>query len=196
MNLTELQTEVALITNRPDLTSEILSSIKAATLKAHHSDFYSKDIHETGIEFTEAAFRHSWDYINLISNFRALKYFRVVEDENDDIGHFLEIIPPELTLDAYGRNRNDIAYVAGRVLEIRSSTSFRYALVGCYVSPIVATITYSSWVANLYPYVIIHEAARRVFAMIGQPQEANLQAQLFGEELKVMRQDALSDIGY
>ena len=76
MDFTELAAEVYNITNRPDLVSQTETGIKAATLKAHTFDgnFFSKDIHETGIEFPTSQFRQSWDYIGVIPNFREISY--------------------------------------------------------------------------------------------------------------------------
>ena len=159
MTFDELVDEVYTLTNRPDLTAETSSAVKAATLKAHQSDFFSKDIHETGLEFTTSRYVQSLDIITLISNFRSLKYMRRVTDENDDVGEFFEVLTAEETLDSYGINRTDIAYVAGRVIEIRSSVEFTKMLLGCYVLPIVRTNVYSSWVAEQHPYAIIREAA-------------------------------------
>ncbi len=196
MTFDELKAEIFLITNRPDLVGETESAIKSATLKAHKSDFYSKDIHEQGVIFESSTFRQSLDYILLIPNFRAFKYFRRVEDENDDVGKFLAILSVDEILDSYGVNKNDIAYVAGRVLEIRSSVEFNTALLGAYVLPIVTPKEdYTSWVAEQYPFFIIHEAARRIFMSIGQLEESNAQRLLVGEEFITLRAGALSDVG-
>lgn len=196
MTFDELLEEVYLITARRDLVAETKSAIKAATLKAHKSDFYSKDIHETGIEFDTADFRQSLDYISLISNFRSLKYLRRVEDENDDVGNFFDIITPEETIDSYGLNRADIAYVAGRVLEIRSSVTFSKALLGAYVLPIVREGAYTSWVAEQFPFVIIYEAARVLFKAIGYDEQSATFTQLVAEEFNLLKLSALSDVGY
>lgn len=196
MTFDELVAEVHLLTNRPDLVGETKSAVKAATLKAHQSDFYSKDIFETGVEFETADFRQSLDYITLISNFRSLKYFRRVDSATDDAGKFIEIVTPEEILDNYNQNRSDIAYVAGRVLEIRSAASFSKALIGAYVLPIVREGAYNSWVAEQFPYVIAYEAARVIFAMIGQIEESNGQARLVAEQFNLLKMSALSDVGY
>jgi len=196
MTFDELVEEVFLITNRPDRVGETKSAVKAATLKAHKSDFYSKDIHEQGVIFDSADFRQSLDYISLVPNFRSFKYFRRVEDENDDVGKFLKILSVDEILDSYGINKNDIAYVAGRVLEIRSSVEFDTALLGAYVLPIVTPeIDYTSWVAEQYPFFIIREAARTLFKSIGQLEESNGQRELVGEEFIELRAGALSDVG-
>jgi len=196
MTFDELKEEVFLITNRRDLVSETESAIKSATLKAHKSDFYSKDIFETGIEFPTSDFRQSLDYVTLLSNFRAFKYFRRVEDELDDVGKFIDIISVDEILDSYDINRVDIAYVAGRVLEIRASVEFSKALLGAYVLPIVRTGAYNSWVAEQFPFAIIHEAARRIFRSIGQMEEAAAQREFVAEEYTELRLSALSDVGF
>ena len=196
MNFTELIEEVYEITKRPDLVTATKNAVKAATLKAHQSDFYSKDIHEQGVQFDSSTFRQSLDHVSLVSNFRAFKYFRRVEDENDDVGKFLDIITVEETLDSYGVNRSDIAYVAGRVLEIRSSVAFSKALVGMYVLPIVVEATYTSWVAEQHPYAIIHEAARKIFKIIGKLEESNGQRELVAEEYSLLVRTGIADVGF
>jgi len=195
--LAELLTEVYALTNRPDLTAETTSAIKAATLKAHQTDFYSKDIFEIGVEFTDSDFRQSLDYTAFISNLRAFKYIRRVEDETDDVGKFFDIISVDESLDSYGINRVDVAYVAGRVLEMRSSVTFTKALLGAYVFPIVApTADYASWIADLYPYVIIYEAARVVFKQIGYDEQSAQFNSLVAEQYVLLKASALPDVGY
>ncbi len=196
MTFDELVEEVYTITNRSDLTAATKAAVKAATLKGHKTDFYSKDIYEQGVEMVEADFTHSLDYINLISNFRAFKYVRRVTGATDDAGTFIEIITPEELLDEYGQGRTDVAYVAGRVLEIKASVSFQYFLLGCYVLPIVTESNYSSWIAEQCPYYIIYEASRVLFRQLGQLEESNGYAQLAAEELQLLKQGALTDVGF
>lgn len=196
MTFTELVAEVYLITNRSDLVAETESAIRQATLKAHKLDFFSKDIFETGIEFDSADFRQSLDYVTLISNFRAISYLRRVEDELDDTGAFFDIITPLEILDPYGKGKTDIAYVAGRVLEIRSSVSFSKALLGAYVYPIVREGAYLSWVAEQFPFAIIYESARVIFKAIGYDEQSATFTGLVAEEYAELKMSALSDVGY
>jgi hypothetical protein len=196
MTLNELIAEVYVLTNRPDLVAETASAIKAATLKAHKTDFYSKDIYETGISFTESSYKQSLDYITLISNFRALKYLRKADNLTDDSGIFFTVLTPEETIDSYGINRTDVAYVAGRVLEVRSSTEFQYGYLGCYVLPIITAAGYSSWVADLSPFAIIYEACRVVFKSIGYDEQSNTFTRLVAEEYELLRMSGLADVGY
>ena len=196
MTFNELLEEVYVLTNRRDLVAESKSAIKAATLKAHNTDFYSKDIFETGVAFDTAEYRQALDMYNLISNFRAVKYLRRVEDEFDDVGKFIEVVTADEVLDSYSCNRADIAYVAGRVLEIRSSVTFSKCLFGAYVFPIVQEENYSSWIADLHPFAIIYEAVRAIFITIGYQEQAVNFSRLVAEEYATLKMTGLTDVGY
>ena len=203
---TELLEEVYTITNRPDLTAETKLAVRAATLKAHQSDYYSKDLFETGVEFPKALYTQSLDLPSLISNFRTLSYIRRMEVTGSDINSndpaspdkegFFDIITPLEVLDSYGINRTDVAYVAGRMLELRSSVEFNSMMMGCYVVPIVVEARYSSWIAELYPDVITTEAARVLFKSIGQDEMSATYRQLVVEQYQLLQISALTDAGY
>lgn len=196
MNFNELLQACYELTSRPDLVAVTKSAIKAATLKAHRTDFYSKDIYETGVEFTTKDFRQHLDYVNLIPNFRTLKYLRRVQDEHDDNGTFFEVVTPEELLDDYNQQRSDVVYVAGRVLEIQSAVSFDKCLLGAYVMPITTEEGYSSWVASMHPQAIIYEACRVIFKTIGYDEQSATYRSLVAEEYEQLKTSALTDVGY
>jgi len=196
MTFAELLTEVYNITARPDLVDLTKSAVKAATLKAHQTDFYSKDIYETQFTFVTPGYTHSLDYISIIPNYRALKYARKYDLSTLNTGDFFTVITPEEVLDKWNRELTDIVYVAGRVMEIKSSTDFDTMLLGCYVLPVVTEVGYSSWIADLYPYAIVHEAARFVFGAIAQREEAASQKEFVSEQYAELKINALTDVGY
>lgn len=196
MTFAELLEEVYLITNRRDLEAQTKSAVKKATIKAHLSDFYWRDFYETGIEFEESSMEQIVDLNSMFSNFRALRYFKIVDNETDAEGRLLEEIPPEDYLDEYGYLRNDVFYVAGRNVKVRAACNFDKALVGMYVLPTVTEDEYSSWVADLVPYFIIHEAARAVLRTIGYLEESNEQKREVAEQLSLLKQTGLATVGY
>lgn len=171
MTLSELQEEVYAITNRPDLASRTASAIRNATLKLHNLDYFYKDLYENGVDLLAPAYLHEVDYRVIFPRFRALKYIRKADSVTGEGLGFLEVIPPELVLDSYGLNRNDVCYVAGDVWQIRSSTEFQYALVGVYLTPEITVANYSSWIANDFPFCIVHEAAVKIMTSINKLQE-------------------------
>lgn len=194
--LTEMLTDVYTLTGRADLVAETTLAVKSATLKAHMTDFYSKDIHEVRITTDTADYIQGIDIFSIVSNFRALKYLRKYDLVNAEVGAFLEVLEPEEVLDSYGRDKTDVCYVAGRVIEIKSSTEIDNLILGCYVLPVITTSGYASWIADLYPYAIIMEAARVVFKTIGYDEQAATYERLVAEQYALLKMSALSDVGY
>lgn len=167
MTLNELIAEVYTITNRPDLVGQTLTAVRSATLKLHQQDYFYKDIFETGVTFSSAAYLQQLEYRVLVPRWRALKYIRKTDSAAYQDGKLLDIVVPENIEDSYQINRTDICYVAGEVVQIRSSTELQYILLGCYRNPDITQAGYNSWIALDHPYAIVFEAASIVFKMIG-----------------------------
>ena len=174
MTLTELTQEVYNLTARPDLVAETSSAIKAATLKAHQSDYFYKDIFESGIAFTTADYVQNLDYRSLLPRWRALKYLRKFDFVNNVPGKELDIILPDNIFTEYKVQKQDICYVAGAYVQMNSSTKEQYYLLGAYLNPDITTATYTSWVALDHPYCIVFDAAATVFKAIGKDDETAL----------------------
>jgi hypothetical protein len=188
--------DVYTLTNRPDLVAETTLAVKSATLKAHMTDFYSKDIYEVRITTDTADYIAGIDVYSIISNFRSLKYLRKYDIVTATAGDFINVLEPEEVLDDYGVEKVDVCYMAGRVLELKSSTEVDNFILGCYVAPIVTTSGYSSWIADLYPDAIIYEAARVVFKTIGYDEQSATYERLVAEAYSLLKMTALSDVGY
>lgn len=187
----ELLSDVNTVTNRPDLVNETKLAVKAATLKAHHSDFYPKDLFEIAVEWPTPAFIQSLEYRTLIPRWRAFKYLR--KYQNGAPSTFISLLTPEQTLDRYNVNREDICYLAGEIIEIRSSTADQHHIIGCYVNPILDENSYSSWIATDHPYAIVYEAARSVFKAIGWDEQAQSLRQEVAEQYTLLKQEV---VGY
>lgn len=196
MNLAELQAEVILITGRPDRVAETLAAVKAATMKAHVSDYYPKDIYETALSFSTAEYEQDFEVATFIPRYRAINYARKYDNDSSTPGAFFTLIDPRNVLDSYGVARTDICYAGGAEIHFKSSTEFQYCLFGCYVHPIVTDGGYTSWIAVEHPYVIIHEAARRIFMATGNEKKAAGQAQLFAEDLRLMQAANIVAVGF
>jgi len=198
MTFDELVAEVYILTNRPDLTAETSSAVRAATLKAHSSDFFSRDLYEVELAFEESTYIQSMDIYSLFGNYRAAKYVKRYDAaDGPENGTFIEIVTPDELLDSYQRNRSDIAYIAGRMLQIRACVNFQSAILGAYMYPIVTPVgDYSSWVAQLQPWAIINEAARVIFKMIGYDEQSAQYNTLVAEEYQLLKMTGISDVGY
>ena len=196
--LTALCSDVYELTKRPDLVGETELAVRAATLKAHQSDYYPKDLYETAIRFESESYLQSLDYKQIVPQFRALKYLRKYDPSqgNNATGAFLTILSPAELLDSYGINREDVAYLAGSSLEIRSKDLLQYILLGCYVHPVVTSSGYSSWIAEEHPFFIVFEAARTLFKTIGFDEQAAMYDKLVQEQLILLRMSQITAEGY
>lgn len=189
----ELCADVYTITNRPDLVAETKLAVRQATLKMHQSDFYPKDMAETGIVFDTSKTKQSLTYRDIFPRWRAFKYLRKYSDGNP--GAFLTLLSPEESLDRYAVNKEDICYIAGEQIEIRSSTDLQYAILGCYVNPIITEADFSSWIAVEQPFAIVFDAAALVFKSIGWDEQASMMKQQVGEQVAILKQQ-ITGVGY
>ena|ERR1700752_540301 len=196
MTFNEIYDEVILITKRPDLAARTQQAIRAATLKAHQSDFYYKDVVEVSVQFTSVFFLQNFVPTEVVPNFRKAKYIRLWEgDVNGMFGKFLKPIQIENSQDAYGCTKSDVFYMAGQNLQIRGTAALDKVLFGCYVNPTVLPIgAYSSWIATEMPYVIIYEAARTIFKSISFTEQANEYSQLVGELFQELKLSYVDDV--
>ena len=191
---TALVNDVYTITGRTDLVAETALAVRAATLKLHQSDFYPKDLVESRVQFSAASFFQALEYKTLFPSLRALSYAR--KYESGAAGKFLEIVSPTNILDSYGIAKENICYLAGSVIQIRSSTKFSELLLAFYQNPITLPTTYTSWVADLHPFAVITEAAATVFKMIGKDEETAMYRQLSSEQASLVRNSNIGLEGY
>lgn len=180
--------DVYALTNRPDLVNETALAVRAATLKAHHTDFYYKDLFETGISFTSAEYIQSLPYKDLIPLWRSPKYIRKVDASTNPPTPktFLKLLAAEDALDSYGINKEDVYYIAGTNIQMRSRTQEQFYVIGCYVHPNVTPEKYNSWVADEHPMAIVYEAVAIIFKTIGFDEQVKVYRDMVNEEIKLL----------
>lgn len=175
--LSAVMADVYLLTERPDLVEATRMAVKNATLKLHSSDFFFKDLYETGVLFDEAKYIQKLSIKELVPTFRAVHYLRkTAVDYSAEAGYvgsdFLESVHPLLSKDDYGKDRLNVYYQAGTAINIRSSTAEQRFLLGVYTYPELSDELYESWVAREYKEAIVYDAAATVFKGIGFDEQA------------------------
>lgn len=197
MVLNELIQSVYDATKRPDLVAETKLAVKSATLKAHQTDFYPKDILETGIQFDGSAYVQQ---INMQANFpryRAMSYFRRYDNSGSgEAKEFFELVSPFDLVDDYGVDKTNVVYSAGLILNIKSAVPMQYALVGFYQNPSISDTTFESWIAVDHPFYIVYEAARLVFKQIGYDEQSAAMDKLAAEHLALIKLSGVQTGGY
>lgn len=192
-SFTDLFNDVIAITNRPDLVDQTKLAIRSATLKAHHSDFYPKDLFETGVEWSNPSLLQSLEYKTVIPLWRSFKYLR--KYESGVPGTFFTMITPEESLDSYSVNRENVCYLAGSFIEIRSNTQDTNMLLGCYIHPTVTELNYKSWIAEDHPFAIVYEAAANIFKQTGYDEQFAVFRDLKNQEYEILKQEIIGE-GY
>jgi hypothetical protein len=196
MTFDEMVTEVISITKRPDLQTKIEGNVRAATLKAHHSDFYYRDLFEVPVQFTDLFPLQSFLPTEVAPLFRKVKYIRLwVGDTSGDVGQFLTPVQIENSVDGYGYIKTNVYYMAGQLLQLRGACALDKVLFGCYQHPVIAPSTaYSSWIAVDMPYAIIYEAARVTFKSISFTEQANEYGALVNEQYAELKLSYVDDV--
>jgi hypothetical protein len=198
MTLTELITEVYNLTNRPELSTQTLSAVRAATLKMHHLDYFDRDLVENPIDFGQVAYLQSFQYKQLFPRWRAIKYLRYLDITTSPPtpGEFFNVITPEEALDSYAVTRTNVLYLAGSSIQINALVQFQYGLMGCYLHPDITTGSFTSWIADEHPYAIVYEAARTVCKLVGLDQQYSRMETQVAEEVAALKITAISTRGY
>lgn len=202
MNFDELKSEVLSIVKRPDQLPRIEAAIRAATLKAHRQDYFYRDLIEKGVQFEgDSCIRNFLPSQIFGTRFRKIKYIRYWMYDAADISqlglpsNFLTPIDIENSIDGYGYTKTNVYYMAGDLLQIRTSQSLTHCLVGAYLNPIVTETGFSSWIADSNPYAIIYETCRQVFNQIGKASDAQTMTQAVAEEYAQLKLDSINKPG-
>ena len=189
----ELVDDVKTLTARPDLLAEIELAVRAATLKAHHSDFFTQDVVEESIKFASTDYIQTLQYKQLFPRWRKVRYIR--KWEGDKATQFLELIAAEDSIDMYNDDRTDVAYNAGNVMKLRTSTGNDTFLIGYYQHPVAVKEGYRSWIADEYPFAIIYDAAATVFQAIGQQEKVQMFLTKSAELYRELKINCVSEVG-
>lgn len=198
MTFQEIVTEVKLLTRRPDLDDRTESAVRAATLKAHHTDFYYKDLYEQSIQFVTPAYVQNFLPTDIFPQFRKAKYLRIWNGgdtfETGTPGEFLKFIQIENSLDGYNFIKTNVFYQAGQLLQCRGTCMLDKLLFGAYLHPVITPENaYCSWIAKEMPWAIIYEAARVIFKSIGRDQESAEMDRLTAEQYTLLRMSYVDD---
>lgn len=202
----DLIARVVTETNRPDLANtRIPQALAAATMGIHGIDFFYKDLLTADIIF-ETAPGATPDYIRELDTSQLQRYRALYELRKWDPSYNqyqlnptilppltnnllgipinrqlalkpLEIITPDNILDEFETEKVDVAYQAGSVIMIKSTTALSMAKVIWFARPNVDAggnyNAYESWVANEYPMAIVYHAASAVFSATGMKEQAD-----------------------
>lgn len=210
MSVLSLLQNVNTITGRYDLVGETSYAIKVAILKAHFADQWARDLVETTITPLTSISTYDSRYLFDITaapfvRWRQLAYVRETPNSNPtsfswDNGNSAPFqvkqyqqIEPDSVFDNYDRMISNTVYLAGNSLHVRTSYATNSMDIGYYTNPDadLNSPTFSSWIADDYPYIVEMEAASTVFKMIGKDEEYQRFAAMWQESIATLRTNLL-----
>lgn len=101
-------------------------------------------------------------------------------------GDFTERSPDRM-FDGYGYDINDVMYLSGNNINLRSSTPMSKAYIGYFSDPVITPVTdIASWIALGYQELLAAEVAAMIFKRSGKDEEAKAQAGVLAVEIGLL----------
>lgn len=171
-----LLTDIYALTARPDLEAETELALRTATVNAHLSDAYPRDMFTSQVQLPNASYLSSLDVPSLFPGLRGINKITPLDSNLQPV-----ILSPEDEIkiielgdiyDDYGQLRNNVVYLAGDSINIRSLLNSYGYIVSWFRSPNLRRSTYNSWIAQVYPTIIVYWAASIVLDTNGNEAKA------------------------
>lgn len=166
----DLETLVIGQTKRPDISTVTSAAIRTATLRAHHVDFFPRDVVLGTLLFTPSSTAYHYDIANLSSTLvrlRSLKNIQAIEVATGRPVESLEYRDSDDLYDSDGNRRLSVYTLIGDTLRIYPMLATGQLSAFYYRNPNVTGLEYSSWIADTYPDELAMWAAAIVFARTG-----------------------------
>lgn len=165
----ELETLTIEQTRRPEIPTITQAAIRTAVLRAHHVDFFPRDLSSTIISYTPAdsEFYDIENVSSAIPRLRSIKTVQSIEAATVRPTEQLEFRESDDLYDAAGDRRRSIYTLLGDTLRIYPDSQTGRIAAYAYLNPVTASATFNSWIANMYPDDIAAWASAIVFARTG-----------------------------
>jgi hypothetical protein len=166
----ELESLVIEQTRRPEISSVTKAAIRTATLRAHHTDFFPRDLASGPLTYTLSSIAQFYDFPNIsqtLLRLRSLKLIHGIDAVTSVPVEQLEFREADDLFDADGNRRPHIYTLVGDTLRIYFSAPTGAATAFFYQNPQTSEAQYSSWIADTYPDELAAWAAGIVFARTG-----------------------------
>lgn len=176
MSYTDILNAVIENTSRPDQVSIHSRNIRQATLQLHSGNFWNKDVQLAQLDCVNPQTAQTLP-LGTIDNYRRMKNLIILDSNLNEIPEY-NILPAdtETLLDENAQSRTNIWWQAGSAVNVRCQDPFRFINVYYYAAPKLGTtdVTFSSWIADLYPFAIIDLAVRMYKALTGEQETARM----------------------
>jgi hypothetical protein len=160
-------------TRRPEIPQITKSSIKTAVLRAHHTDFFPRDLRTQVLSYvpTGTVFYDFPDVGQSLLRLRSIKFMQSV-DLGGTPTESLEYRDLDDLYDSDGCRRSSVYTLQGETLRIYPVSQTGNMAVHYFQNPNTAETQLVSWIADQYPDELAFWAASIVFARTGFLEQA------------------------
>ena len=166
----EMEALVVGQTRRPEVPAVTQAAIRTATLRAHHTDFFNRDLVAGSLTYTPSSSASFYDFTDISSTLNRLRAFQVLEciDATTLVPtEALEYRELQDLYDSDNLRRTSIYTMIGDTLRVYPVAATGKLNAYYYKNPVTTEVGYSSWIADTYPDELAMWAAAIVFARTG-----------------------------
>jgi hypothetical protein len=175
----ELYDQTIIETRRPELVAVTRSAVQTAVLRAHHTDFFPRDLDSTVLPYVvpNTAFVDFPTIGASLTRLRSIKSLKSVDTNTVPVEQ-LEYRDIDDLYDSDGCLRQSVYTMKGETVRAYPQLMTGYMEFFYFMNPVVTEVGFSSWIADAYMEEVARWAASIVFARSG-----------FLEQAKTMRDD-------
>lgn len=163
-------------TRRPEVTAITQAAIRTATLRAHHTDFFSRDLATGTLLYTPSSAASFYDFADVSSTLARMRAFQLLQSVDTITSVPSENLGYRELEDLYDSDnvlRTSMYTMIGDTLRVYPVSATGKLNVYFYKNPVTTELNFSSWIANEYPDELAMWAAAIVFARTGFAEMAN-----------------------
>lgn len=172
----ELEALVVSQTRRPEIPAITQAAIRTAVLRAHHTDFFPRDLATGALEYVVSTAASYFDLANIQTLLPRLRSLQLLQSTDATTGAPVEELEYREISDLYeadGTLRQHIYTRIGETLRVYPALRTGKMLAYYYQNPVTASTGFNSWIANEHPDEVAMWAAGIVFARTGFMEMAN-----------------------
>lgn len=157
------------LTKRPELVAQTQSAIRTATLRAHHIDFFRRDLQMAQLPYAVQPESYYYDFPTISATLQRLRTIKNVYSVTVQ-GNQTEQLEYRESDDLFDRDGNPRRYMytlIGDTLRCYFDLPTSLMQVYYFQNPNVTAGSYSSWIADTYPDDLAGWAAATVMARTG-----------------------------
>lgn len=172
----ELYAAVVEHTKRPELQGITEAAVRTAVLRAHHVDFFSRDLKTGVLDYTVSNSAQFYDFASVstqLTRLRTIKFIYEISETGVPVQKLIFNDPSEMLCED-GCIKTGVYHMLGDTLRVYPVQATGRIEIYYYANPtLVGNTTLQSWIADEYKDDVARWAAAIVFTRSGFVEMAN-----------------------